>query len=304
MKPHEITHVIYHANCFDGFGASWVAWLYRGVEAQYFAASYGDEPPALPSDAKVLIVDFSWPREVLLKMKSQVADLLVLDHHKSAQADLEGLDFAVFDMERSGAGMAMDFFYPAWREGFFNLLGSDLDNVQYNRAQFVLYLEDRDLWRFHMPRSREVHAALGSYPFEREIWSQLADCIGALQTEGHTIIHHMNRIIQNTCEHVTWRLIGGATVPTVNASCYFSETAEALCKKYPDAPFAAYWFARSDLVRWGLTTLRPDVDVSAIANQYGGGGHQRAAGFQTLKHTYFMQEHHRGAAMWWMKPPQ
>ena len=39
MKP----LVLYHANCADGFGAAFAAWLKLGDEAEYVACSYGKQ---------------------------------------------------------------------------------------------------------------------------------------------------------------------------------------------------------------------------------------------------------------------
>ena len=43
------------------------------------------------------------------------------------------------------------------------------------------YLEDRDLWRWKLPASRQVSAAIASYPFDFEVWNHLA---GGLEGEG------------------------------------------------------------------------------------------------------------------------
>src|SRR3990167_9339886 len=100
------TIVIYHSNCFDGFGAAWVL---RGVypDATFIPATYGDAPPDVTGQ-DVVIVDFSYPRDVLLAMRQSSRSLVVADHHKTAQANCEGLDFCHFDMNRSGAGLAWD----------------------------------------------------------------------------------------------------------------------------------------------------------------------------------------------------
>ena len=42
-------HVIYHANCADGFGAAWAAHRRlekeQGLQVAYHPAAYGDPPP-------------------------------------------------------------------------------------------------------------------------------------------------------------------------------------------------------------------------------------------------------------------
>src|SRR5438034_364114 len=96
------TLVIYHGECTDGFTAAWAFKTLRPLTtATYAPAHHGDTPPEV-TGKEVYILDFAYPRAQLLRMHDQAASVLVLDHHKTAQADLEGLPFCVFDMDRSG----------------------------------------------------------------------------------------------------------------------------------------------------------------------------------------------------------
>lgn len=121
-------------------------------EAECVPASYGDEPPDC-SDRDVIIVDFSYPRDVLEYMAEQAKSLRVLDHHKTAAADLDGFPGAIFDRDRSGAGLAWD-----------ELVGG-------KRPEIVDFVEDRDLWRYSLPNSRAINAWISSLPRnEPELW--------------------------------------------------------------------------------------------------------------------------------------
>jgi uncharacterized protein len=53
------TFVLYHANCPDGFGAAFAAWLKFGETAEYIPVKYGDISPQHVSGT-VHIVDFSF----------------------------------------------------------------------------------------------------------------------------------------------------------------------------------------------------------------------------------------------------
>lgn len=258
--------IIYHGNCYDGFGAAWAAWRLYGDRARYLPALYGDPPPEIEKNGVVFIVDFSYPREVLLDLAKKSAAIWVLDHHKTAEADLVGLDFCTFDMEQSGAMLAWKEFQP---------------NVE--PPALIRYVQDRDLWRFALPGSREVSAWLRSYPFTFEAWSGAAsrleaDLNGVIQ-EGLAILRFQDQQVDVMCRQATLRDVGGYRVPVANATVLFSEVGEALCKAYPDAPFAAYYLDRADGKRqWGLRS-RNGFDVSEVAKQFGGGGHKAAAGF-------------------------
>ena len=90
---------IYHANCMDGFTAAWVvARKVPGIEL--VPASYGDAPPDVLGKT-VLIVDFSYAKAVLETMAGDARLVVVLDHHKTAEAALR--DFEVKDIWFSAA---------------------------------------------------------------------------------------------------------------------------------------------------------------------------------------------------------
>lgn len=260
--------ILYHGNCWDGFGAAWAAWKALGDSAQYVPVLYGQPPPELPPGAIVAIVDFSYPRETLLALRERCAALDVLDHHKTAQAELEGLDFAVFDKEKSGAVLAWEWWHP------------------HEKVPTLLrYVQDRDLWRFELAESRAVAAWIRSYPEHFETWNmmagQIADTPERVMREGLALLRFQTQQVDAMCRHARVGQIGGHEVPIANATVFFSDVGERLCELYPNAPFAAYYLDRSDGFRqWGLRS-RGDFDVSEVAKALGGGGHPAAAGFTT-----------------------
>ena len=262
------TYVLYHASCYDGFGAAWAAWKKFGDNAEYVAVRYGKPMPELLDGSDVFIVDFSYPRQELLTLKGRMNSLVVLDHHKTAQQDLAGLDFAIFDMNKSGAVLAWEYFHP----------GQPVPRL-------LEYVQDRDLWRWKLAQSREVSAALQSYKMDFELWEELSwramVSSRRIADEGEAILRWQQQKIEEAISHAVWMKIGGHQVPVVNATQLMSEICNRLCEAYPDAAFAAYYFDDKDGNRqWGLRSIG-EFDVSSIAKQYGGGGHRNAAGFQT-----------------------
>ncbi|HZS43404.1 MAG TPA: hypothetical protein VFA52_04435 [Candidatus Paceibacterota bacterium] len=103
--------IIYHNNCPDGFSAAYVAKM-KYPEAELLPLDYGTEPPYnRVSGRDVLVVDFSWrKREQNRKLAELSKSFLILDHHKTAQAELENEPYAVFDMNKSGVGITWDYF--------------------------------------------------------------------------------------------------------------------------------------------------------------------------------------------------
>ena len=134
---------IYHGNCADGFGSAWCVRHALGEEnVEFFAGVYGDTLPDVAA-RDVVMVDFSYKRPVMLEAIDKASSVLVLDHHKTAAQDLADLPGAtvVFDMDRSGAGITWDYYHPGEQ-----------------RPALINVIEDRDLWRFKLPRTREIQA--------------------------------------------------------------------------------------------------------------------------------------------------
>jgi len=255
------TAVLYHGNCPDGFGGAWAAWRALGDAADYRPVSHGDPPPALASDTDVVMVDFSYQRDEILAMSESVHSLIILDHHKSAEEILGDLPFATFDMNQSGAMLAWHYWHP-----------------DQEPPPLIRYVQDRDLWRFELPNSREVSAALASYPMDFAVWSGLD--VDDLAREGTAISRFRNQTVRSMLSFARMGEVGGYRVPIVNATAHWSDVGEAMLDKFPDAPFVASYFEDSDGTRrWSLRS-RPGFDVSVVASSMGGGGHRQAAGFR------------------------
>jgi uncharacterized protein len=263
----EYSHVLYHAACPDGFGAAWAAWKKFGENAKYIPVHPGDAAPELPREAEVLMVDVACSRARLLELRTKVKSVTIVDHHVTNQKEIGDLPDTYFDMNQSGATLAWQFLHK----------GKQI-------PELLLYVEDRDLWRFKLPDSRELNAALSSYPRRFDLWEVLATMgIEKLKHDGGIILRAESRMIEEICENVFWTDIDGHRVPAVNTTVLRSQVGDRLCQLHPTAPFAAYFFEKEtvagNLIRcWGLRSPGR-MDVSEIAKKFGGGGHRDAAGF-------------------------
>ncbi len=264
--------VIYHAGCSDGFCAAWIASRAGCVDAQFVPAYYGTEPPDV-AGKKVLIADFSYKLGVLCDMAGAAAQVTVLDHHKTAEAELTQSPggkwpwnlYAYFNQDKSGGRITWEHFHPGEKA-----------------PPIVDYTEDRDLWRWKLLHSREINAALRSYPMTFEQWDslhvRLYDNAIALKCEGDAILRYQQGVVDSHVGFAVEADVAGHKVPCVNATTMTSEIAGKLAK---GKPFAAVWFQRMDGKR--VYSLRSDengMDVSEVAKSMGGGGHKHAAGFE------------------------
>lgn len=255
--------VLYHAGCWDGFCAAWVFRNHKDRDAEFVPVQYGSQPPDV-SGRVVYILDFSYPRDVLLAMHKVAHSLVVLDHHKTAQAALDGLSFCRFDMDKSGARLTWEHF-----------CGDEPAPWQ------VYYTEDRDLWLWRQADSKEINAALRSYPLTFEAWDELdatPGIISDLIIEGRAILRAENQIVNGLAAQAHETEIAGHKVLMVNATVFASEIAGKLAI---GRPFGVVWFEGDDRERvYSLRSAPDGIDVSEIAKSYGGGGHKHAAGFR------------------------
>jgi uncharacterized protein len=271
-------YVLYHKDCTDGFAAAWASYTVLGPDASYIPVQYGEPvPDGLAKGSKVWIVDFSYPAVVLVDLAQQMEQVVVVDHHKSAKEMLEGLErpglSITFDMTKSGAVLAWEHFHPYTPP-----------------PGLLLYVQDRDLWQWHLPMSREVSAALELEPREFHRWSKLVedfeDCDSVedsyLVAQGVTILGYKQRKVAEICDHAVKRPIAAWMVPSVCSSVWQSEIGEELLRRNPDtALFSAVFFIdEHNRVVWSLRG-RPGFDVSLVAASLGGGGHAGSAGFRS-----------------------
>lgn len=278
------TVVVYHAHCVDGFGAAFAAWCALGNSAEYLPVSYSEPMPEIPDGARVYIVDFSWPfdheaREQLLALAAR-CELTVLDHHKTAREALEGLDFAHFDMSKSGAVLAWEYFQnvePA----------EDAYGVRGPVPQLLLYIQDRDLWKWELPNSREFSAGLSLVKREFDRWLAIiapeSERRRDIIAEGRISLKRDGILVESMCKRAYQTALtdGKRMVPimAVNAPVLQSECCHRLLEKFPDHQVVAAYFDENTLRRFWSLRSRPGFDCSVIAKVRGGGGHAQAAGF-------------------------
>lgn len=290
--------VIYHGNCADGFGAACGVREKLGDEGvEYHPGVYQQDPPDIKGK-HLIFVDFSYKPEVMQGLRGDALSILVLDHHKSAMESYEEFDFGngywdmskwdkevtldryitalyqddcencpwgmyvLFDMSRSGAKIAWEFF-----------------NEGEERPILIDYIEDRDLWNFNLPMSRDISAAVFSYEYDFDVWSELfcqapedLAAMGAtLERKHFKDIKELLKICEREVE------IGGYTVPVASLPYTMgSDAGHIMCE---NKPFAACYWDTKDARIFSLRSSDEGEDVSIVAIGFGGGGHRNAAGF-------------------------
>lgn len=308
MKP----LVIYHANCADGFGAAFAAWLKFGDEAEYIPMQYGDF--AFTEDGliarEVYILDFSLPKDRMDKLFSVAKRVIWLDHHASVFKDW-GLDnsklqtevelqlvqashIVTLDNNKSGAMLAWEYFHP-----------------DKEVPMLIKHIDDYDRWQFKIEGTKEFNKALWSYaPWSFEQWrnimltTQAKEWIAASADpqkskayqdfilEGAAILRAHDANVKAVVKSVARKCMlnlsdepgfepKGLTLYGLAANCpphLASDVGHQLANQ--SGTYGLLWSINKEGKCVCSLRSNGDYDVSAIAKTFGGGGHKNAAGFE------------------------
>ena len=267
--------VIYHGRrCPDGFSAALAAWLFYEGKAEFLGLDHGDikgvaDLPALAGRA-VYILDFSFAPEILRGIEALAAQLVLLDHHKSAAEKLAGFvcrcGVVHFDMNKSGARLAWEFFQSA----------TPLPDL-------VRFVEDRDLWVWQYAESAGFLAALDMEAFEFARWAEIASFsplqLTAFMARGQAMDEKFSHLADAMGEDAQPVSFNGQSGLMVNApGAFHSLIGHRLSEK--SGSFALMWVAAKDgVIKVGLRSQR-GYDCIPLAESMGGGGHAQACGFK------------------------
>lgn len=270
--------VMYHANCADGFGAAWALYQHFGDDVDYTPVDYSSPPPLEDFvGKKVLMVDVSFPRAVLQEQIAASDAFFLLDHHATAKNEVQGLDpqNVFFDMNRSGAGLAWDFAFPGLKAPL-----------------LVKTVQDRDLWRFVLPHSKELLAVLDVMPRTFAAWNAFQH---RLDTELDNVIQEGKmlclqfdsqlRTVMKTAHPIRH---GSHKGWAMNAPYIFASEGGTLLAQKDDSDFGFVWVLEpNNTVRcsWRTTDDNP-VTARQLAEQFGGGGHKHASGARISFDTF------------------
>lgn len=281
------TYIIHHGDC-DGWAAAAIAagtlGTNNGKTLVRKPAAYGEAFPFenLKREDEVYILDFSYSREILDDVYSKVSKLVVLDHHKSAEAHLADAPYAVFDLTKSGVLLAWEYFVP-----------------EYPATDIVELLDCYDLWnKKHHKHSWEkivkFHLACNAHLDNFEFWTgltngyQIDPKLWDLAEEEYTRFQSVVEEVKASATTVVEK-INGENVCIFTCSSDISLVSDAL---YTDetlnAPLVICYLEKETHY---LLSFRGKLEASyyplQMAKVFGGGGHLLASGARIPKTVEF-----------------
>jgi oligoribonuclease NrnB/cAMP/cGMP phosphodiesterase (DHH superfamily) len=290
--------IVYHqvkpgVNCPDGIAAAWVVHkLYPDHEVVGWCYQSEELPQPEPGSS-LIIVDFSFPGDVIEQWIRGGVIVQVIDHHKTAKEQLDRFYCESFqDALNASPGVNSD-----WNVTFdMNQCGATLAWKYFFNSKpmpvFLEYIRDRDLWDFELEGTQEIHEAMSKVGRTFDLFDRIEgmtrdELLACFKPIGEVLLLPKRRAVNAACA----RKEHGPVIPDCESIVYVnlkedgsedrltSDICAQLYKEHPESPFVACY--TSD----GTWSLRSDkqgnnTDVGAIAKALGGGGHRNAAGFK------------------------
>lgn len=286
LDKNEIDIVLYHGSCSDGFGSAFIIWNYynekfgleRASKIEYIPCYYQHNLKKFDNDfiekiknKNVIMCDFAYKIELLNEIINVTKSFMILDHHKTAESQLLNIDnnLKIFDMNRSGVGITWKFFY---------------DQIQ--MPLFLLYIEDRDIWKNEYDESLPFSVYLHEEKFDFNEWKKFLDqsYLKSCIEKGINWRLYQKKIINKIVHKTTYIMqeIDGKyyLILYCNSPEFKSDVGNTMMKHYTFADFACIWdyYLQNNQTNYSLRSTDSKSDVSIIASKFGGGGHRNASG--------------------------
>lgn len=258
--------VIYHADCSDGFGGAWAAWRKFGDKARYIPAYHQVPPLSNLKNKEIYFIDFAYSCETIRKLLKNNKKIVVIDHHITSKEVIKIVKHHSYRMENSGSVLAWKYFHPRKKV-----------------PEILKHIEDMDLYKFKVPKTKEIFSFLNLFDYNFKVWNKLAADLErkAVKKEyvkkGELIMSYEKQRVERIFHDRELVNFEGYKTFAVNSPIFTGQLSELMIKKLP--PIAVIWKRRGGQYIVSLRSNGSSVDVSKLAKRFGGGGHKSAAGF-------------------------
>ncbi|WP_419959766.1 DHH family phosphoesterase [Psychrobacillus sp. BM2] len=162
-------------------------------------------------------------------------------------------------------------------------------------SEFVELVRQYDTWEWEKNGNHQAHSLnslfylISMEEFEEKIMERLrtSDHFDFDEFEKKILkmeADKIDRYIRRKKKEIVQANIGEHLAGIVYAETYHSELGNELGKEYPHLDYIAIVIMGGK--RISLRTIYDDIDVSEVAGQFGGGGHQKASGCTLTEEAY------------------
>ena len=293
--PRTIQVVSHGPSCLDGvMAAATVARFYDGHKVSTTLAGNNEADSVIggltlkseDNSDEIWITDLSWNSPAtgahLKELAERGARIFWIDHHRTAVSRAGAPEFKV-----PFAGKVLSEQYSAARLTFNFLKKMARDLPERQRAAFdsfepfVMIADDHDRWVHKIPESSEWALAVqtlgGSSSFREILKLHEPRMSRKLRTAFESGQDAMRRSLELAHATMVDRKLGNGI--TVRTACCFGYSSEVAAQLYQGQTHTVV--ALFDLRSQGVSLRRSadsDVDLSVLAQHFGGGGHAAASG--------------------------
>lgn len=266
----------YHKADFDGICSAALVNLFES-DCNFFPVNYGDniDFDSIDQGEKIYIVDFSFPMGQMIELNNR-ANVIWIDHHKTALAEAEAAGYKANCGQMTRIGSAGCELTWEWFHG-----------TEISPPAVVNFLGRYDVWDWHnLPGALEFQYGLrnveDAMPLNKDLWIRLikdAQYVASIISDGVNLLKYERRnnlMYVRSCGFIV--KFEDLNFLAINKGlCNSLVFQGAYNPKEHDAMMAFVW--RNNEWHVSLYSDKPEIDVSAIAKKFGGGGHHGAAGF-------------------------
>lgn len=259
----------YHANCVDGTVSAWVTIRYINsldpdAEIIIKPMRYHAIEKELEEAEHYYFVDFSIPENLFLQLELQGAHVFIIDHHISAKEKYGGMyDTVIFDMNECGASLCWKAMFPTEP-----------------LPLFIKYVRDYDLWRYDYGDITKWFNKYMRLREELDFEDLLSTSFTRELDIGRNMQDYHNYIVTSLITNYRYVFPPNLSrLAVVNCPPAFaSDVGQALANIALNDIGATYYIDKNGFYCFSLRSIG-DINVARIAESFGGGGHNNAAGF-------------------------
>jgi hypothetical protein len=301
--PYQPFYILYQSDSIDGFTAAFMFWKKLGGVVRLVPCSPYRRLESNIGGKHLIFVGFVYSYAEMLDIASRAKSVLLLDHRSSVVREF--IDFYSEETGKLTLATTEAFLNQKKGSGLYGVFDRNLstcaiahrfcyDGDADSCCAFCKYVQDNVMGAYVLPDTREIYAAISSYEFDMDVWSELttmgADAGDALYrrlvAEGEVVLRQRKREVNLIINTSTRDMeIGGYHVKVANASPH---VAERVAEELDDALFGASYhdtvFGRKFTLKRRLDFRPYAIDVGEVAKQYGGKGDETSATF-TIKYA-------------------
>lgn len=267
------TLVLYHKHCIDGFASAFIWWKKFGDEGHTYRSFNNGEYLNTEEFDRFVFLDCSPKARDVRKILESKKKILMIDHHRSAIDTLERL----YSQERT----QFEFTLINEEKCTATLVAEYLEVDSPNLKVFLSYIEDRDLSRYNLEKTREISIAISNLGKDFKEWDELLNgdwttIFSNLYIAGQTLISYQDTIVKIVCkrDYVVWFKHEDLEIPMINSNLYQAEIGKLLCKLL-NVKIAGCFSIRGNMANINIC----GEGVDSIAKIYSGNGNYKYSGF-------------------------